>query len=123
MAMREPPHRVGEHAIAVDFDQHRRVAEPCRTQARRGRRGPRAARIRRRKGLDGRRRSLPHRKSDNEGEGASGSRSPDMNRMNVVESLAGPQRRSLHALEAQTFGLVAERFHVAGVRTLIQINP
>jgi hypothetical protein len=102
------PDRVGQHAAAVDLDQHRGMSEPGGAQPAVGRACPERQRIQRRQGCA----RHPSRTAAQEiaqrrplGGGIAQAR---RNRVKVAKAVAGPARRSLHALEAQAVGLPAE---------------
>ena len=101
------PHRIGEHAQAVDLDQHRRVPEPGGAQPLpAGRRQPSSG-FTAGSGPCGTRRPGAEKLAQRRPRCAAVAQ-PRQHRVDVAEGLALPQRRSPHALQAQPGGAFTE---------------
>src|SRR4029077_12365568 len=106
------PDRIGEHAQAVDLDQHGGMAEPGGTQPARGRLGPGCERAHRwqrpaRHAALAAAEKLVQRR--HRGVRISQARN---DRLQIAELLACPARRSLDALEPRTLRPSSQRSHL-----------
>ena len=107
----QPPDRIGEHAQAVDLDQHRRMTEPGGAQTAAGFSAPGFERIHRRQ------RCLRHAAlaaAEKLGDGRHRHlriAQPRQDRVQVAKALARPARRRLDALEPSALRFCAERLH------------
>jgi hypothetical protein len=102
------PHRIGEHAQAVDLDEHGGVAEPRGAQPRVRRLAPDVGRV------EGRQRRARHAPPVAAQEIAHARprracvAQPGQHGVHVAERIALPERGGLHAFEAQAFGLSSQ---------------
>ena len=105
------PDGVGQHAHAIDLDQHRRMTEPGHSQAAGGRALPRRARIEGHERRFGISRAARAQELAQRGSRRRRIAQRRRNRMNVAKALAGPTRRRGHPLETQAAGSGAKRLH------------
>ena len=95
------PHRIGQHAVAVDLQQHAGMAEPAGAHAAGGRAQPVGARIGHRQGRAGhapavgRPQHLAHRRHRR-----CRVAQPGRDGMQVAKAVAAPPRRAAHAFKA-----------------------
>ncbi len=105
------PHRIGQDADAVDLEQHRRVAEPGRPEARLGGLGPVGQRVHRREGR-GRGPPLAAEEELTQRRKSSPLLQTGCGRVGVLETAVDEMRRRFDALEARPDDLPTKRGHV-----------